>query len=131
MIVLDSSALAAIFHQEEPDWSTLLEALQAATQPRLSAANLVETLIVLGSRAPQGGRERFELLLHGSDIVVEPVTERRAFQAAKAYNRFGRGYHKTRLNYGDCFGYALATELDMPLLYKGNDFAQTDIRPAL
>jgi len=78
VITVDSSASVAISRREESDWLSFLEALQAATEPRLSVANLVETLIVLSSRAPQGGRERFELSHRESDIVVEPVTSHRA-----------------------------------------------------
>jgi ribonuclease VapC len=91
----------------------------------------VETLIVLEWRVQDGVRERLGRLLRGLAATVEPVTEARALLAADAYRRYGKGYHSARLNYGDCFAYALAKELDAPLLYKGNDFAQTDIRSAL
>lgn len=131
MIVVDSSALVAMFRKEEPDWLSYLEALQAATRPRLSAANLVETIIVLGSRAPRGGRQRLAMLVRESGMIIEPVDELRALQAADAHAQFGRGNHPAKLNFGDCFAYALAKELDMPLLYKGDDFRQTDIRSVL
>jgi ribonuclease VapC len=128
--VVDTSVLAAIFLKEE-DWERLLTFLHAASSPRISAATLVETLIVLEWRVQDGVRERLGRLLRGLAATVEPVTEARALLAADAYRRYGKGYHSARLNYGDCFAYALAKELDAPLLYKGNDFAQTDIRSAL
>ena len=129
-MVLDTSALVAIF-RKEPDWKAYLVALRAARRPRLSAANLVECLIVLGSRAGDDGRERLARLLQRVGTVVEPVTQARALLAVQAHDRFGKRKHAANLNYGDCFAYALAKELDLPLLFKGNDFSRTDVRPAL
>ena len=129
-MVLDTSALVAIF-RKEPDWKSYLAALRSARQPRLSAANLVECLIVLGSRVGGDGRERLLRMLQRVGTVVEPVTQARALLAVQAHDRFGKRNHAANLNYGDCFAYALAKELDLPLLFKGNDFPQTDIRPAL
>jgi ribonuclease VapC len=62
---------------------------------------------------------------------VVPVTAEIAARARRAHNQFGRGQHPAKLNYGDCFAYATASVLGQPLLFKGNDFAQTDITPAL
>ena len=64
------------------------------------------------------------------DLAIEPLTKSRAFAAADAYNRWGKSFHKASLNYGDSFAYVLAIELDCPLLFVGNDFAQTDVKVA-
>jgi len=66
-----------------------------------------------------------------ASIELTAVSPRMALYAIDAYRRFGKGRHKARLNIGDCFSYALAAATDLPLLFKGNDFAQTDIRPAV
>jgi ribonuclease VapC len=70
-------------------------------------------------------------MLFALGVVIEVVTFTEALIAADAYRRFGKGHHRARLNYGDCFAYALAKSLDLPLLFKGDDFRHTDVRPAL
>ena len=83
------------------------------------------------SRDPVAG-QRFDDLLREARIVVEPITEPQARIAREAYRDFGRGSgHPARLNFGDCFAYALARATGEPLLFKGNDFVHTDIAPAL
>jgi ribonuclease VapC len=131
VIVVDTSAIVAIFRKEE-GWEKLVELLGDARGPAISAATALEATIVLGGRAGDG-RSVWEVreFLDEGGMVIHPVTASQAWMAADAYRRFGKGYHPARLNYGDCFSYALAKELDVPLLYKGSDFAQTDIRPAL
>ena len=74
---------------------------------------------------------RFEDFLRSAEIELIPVSVSQATIARRAWRIFGRGIHPARLNYGDCFAYALAKETREPLLFKGNDFAQTDIEPAL
>jgi ribonuclease VapC len=74
---------------------------------------------------------RFDEVVRTLGIEIAPVTEGIALRARRAYVQFGRGNHPARLNYGDCFAYALAKVEREPLLFKGNDFAQTDIEPAL
>ncbi len=76
-------------------------------------------------------RARFETLLAKLNLDIVPVSVEQAAVARTAYLRFGRGNHPARLNYGDCFAYALAKVTGEPLLFKGNDFSQTDITPAL
>ncbi len=95
---------------------------------RLSAASYVELAVVidgLGDPVLSGG---LDVVLTAFQIRIEPLTESQARIARAAYQRFGRGSgHPARLNMGDCFAYALARDLDEPLLFKGNDFTLTDI----
>lgn len=130
-MIVDSSALVAILH-DEPEAAAFLRAIYAAGQCRVSAANFLETAIVIDAgRSPVASR-RFDDLLREAAIVIEPVTEAQAHIARQAHRDFGRGSgHPARLNFGDCFAYALARETGEPLLFKGDDFSQTDIAPAI
>ena len=130
VIVIDLPAVIAIF-MREPDADRMLEVMRRAHRPRLSAANLLEVLMVLDGRTASSNRDLLEGWLTRLDAEIEPVTAAQAWLAHEAFRRFGKGIHPARLNYGDCFAYGLARELDMPLLFKGNDFPLTDIRPAL
>jgi ribonuclease VapC len=130
-MIIDSSALIAIL-RDETEAPTFVEAIAAAPDRRISAANFVEAAIVIdGGRDPIASR-RFDDLLREAQIVVEPVTESQARIAREAYRDFGRGSgHPAQLNFGDCFAYALAKATGEPLLFKGNDFPHTDIAPVL
>ena len=130
-MILDSSALIAIL-RDEPEAPSFANAIERAATRRLSAANFVEVAAVIdGSRDPVASR-RLDDLLDAAAITIEPVTEAQALTARAAYRDFGRGSgHPAGLNLGDCFAYALARTLGEPLLYKGNDFRHTDIRPAI
>jgi len=130
-MIIDSSALIAIL-RDEPEAMTCARAIEAASHRRISAANFVESAIVIdGSRDPVASR-RFDDLVKEAQLVIEPVTEAQARIAREAYRDFGRGSgHPARLNFGGCFSYALARATGEPLLFKGDDFAHTDITPAL
>ncbi len=130
-VIVDSSALVAIL-RGEPDAAVYTAAIENASECRISAATFLEAAIVMdGYRDPIASR-RFDDLLHEAQIIIEPVTESQARIAREAYRDFGRGsFHPARLNYGDCFAYALARERGEPLLFKGSDFSHTDIEPAL
>ena len=130
-MIIDASALLAIL-RDEPDASLYASAIEGATSCRLSAVNYVEAAVVIdGSRDPIASR-RFDELLATSRTMVEPVTREQAWIAREAYRDFGKGSgHPARLNFGDCFAYALARVTGEPLLYKGEDFAQTDLSSAL
>jgi ribonuclease VapC len=129
-MVVDSSALVAILLFED-DAELLADTIRLSHRPRLSAANLAETLIVLNRRNGTDNRPEVQEFVVGSGMIVEPVDLAQAWRAGDAYGRFGKGRHRAALNYGDCFAYALAKSLDLPLLFKGDDFRHTDIRPAL
>jgi ribonuclease VapC len=98
----------------------------------LSAVSFVEAAVVIdGSRDPVASRG-FDDLLQEAQIAVDPVTERQAQIARDAYRDFGRGSgHPAKLNFGDCFAYALAKVTGEPLLFKGKDFVHTDLQQAL
>ena len=96
----------------------------------MSAANYVEVAIVARSRG-QIGRELVDATLDKVEVEIVPVSTELARVAADAFASYGRGRHPARLNYGDCFAYALAKIRNEPLLFKGNDFSQTDLVPAL
>ena len=129
-MIIDTSALIAIL-RDEPEAAACAKAIEAASRRYISAANFLEAAIVIdGSRDPVASR-RFDDLVREAQLVVEPVTEAQARIAREADRDFGRGSgHPARLNFGDCFAYALARLSGEPLLFKGDDFTHTDITPA-
>ncbi|MCK9248389.1 MAG: type II toxin-antitoxin system VapC family toxin [Solirubrobacteraceae bacterium] len=129
-MVIDTSALVAIL-LDEPDRRRFTQAIARAPIRVLSAATLVEAGIVIEARLGEPGGRELDLLLHRADVEVLAVDDGQAALARSAWRRFGKGRHPAALNYGDCFSYALAALRDEPLLFKGDDFAATDIRSAL
>ena len=129
-MIIDTSALIAIL-RDEPDAKVYALAIERSPTCRLSAANFVETALVIdGSRDPIASR-RFDDLVKEARIVIEPVTEAHARFAREAYRDFGKGSgHRAKLNFGDCFAYALAKTAGEPLLFKGDDFSKTDVASA-
>jgi ribonuclease VapC len=97
----------------------------------MSAANWVEAAIVVDSHKNPAAKIRFEDLTNALRLEIMPVTVDDAYRTRAAHNDYGRGHHRARLNFGDCFAYALAKSRGEPLLFQGNDFSQTDIEPAL
>lgn len=129
MTVADSSAFMAILLQER-DADRFARAM--AIPPSISAATLVELGAVCLRRGGVALLEQMQTLVREAAIVVVPLTADVGWRAVDAYRRYGFGIgNPACLNFGDCFAYALAKELNEPLLYKGNDFSQTDIRSAL
>jgi ribonuclease VapC len=131
-MIVETSALVAIIRRES-DSSVYLEALEEFVDTaRLSAASYFEAAIVTdGSRDAVLSR-RLDEFLTEAGIVIEPVTEHQARIAREAYRDFGKGSgHRAQLNFGDCFAYALAKDKAEPLLFKGSDFAHTDVRRAI
>ena len=130
-MIIDTSALIAILRAED-DASDMALAIERAPVRKISAANYLETAVVIdASRDPVASR-RFDELVDTAELRVEPVTHDQARIARDAYRDFGKGSgHKASLNFGDCFAYALAKSTGEPLLFKGNDFGHTDIMPAL
>jgi ribonuclease VapC len=132
-VIVDSSALIAIV-LDEPATEMCLAVLVESPEIRMSAAGFVEASIVV-DRLPDLRYSRISYDLLGDlGIIIEPVTLEQAPIAREAYRQFGKGSgHPARLNFGDCFAYALANlqERDEPLLFVGQDFIHTDIRPAL
>jgi ribonuclease VapC len=129
LIVVDASALVAIA-AEEPDRHRYIDALERSDAAHLAAPNYLEAGLVLVRRNVVANRREFDTWLKDSGVIVRADLPL-ATDALDAYLRYGKGLHPARLNLADCFAYALAKTLDAPLLYKGDDFAQTDIRSAL
>lgn len=130
MIVVDTSALVAILF-EEPEQRAFLDAIDIE-QAHLSAANLLEFHMVAAGRYGGKRLSAVDPLIEQAGLIVEPVTLEQLQLARAAFDRFGKGRgHAAELNFGDCFAYALAKSFDAPLLYKGGDFARTDIETAL
>ena len=94
----------------------------------VSAATMTEALIVAARR---GFSRDMNRIITSVVTQIIDVTPARARLAAEAYRLWGKNFHKASLNFGDCFAYATAREFDCPLLYIGNDFAQTDIPSAI
>jgi ribonuclease VapC len=129
LIVVDSSALLAIAFSE-PEERQFLQALQDADAAFLAPINFLETGVIMIRRGFVAGRGELNSWLDTMTVSLDESTAL-AGPALAAYLRFGKGFHPARLNLADCFAYALAKSLDAPLLYKGDDFALTDIRSAL
>ena len=133
-MIVDSSALIAILNVED-DGPLYERAIEQSPLNRISAGSYLEVSIVIDrARDPLVSRRLDEFLTEGA-FVIEPVTASQARIAREAYRDFGKGSgHRAGLNFGDCFAYALARELNEPLLFKGDDFRHTDIpyvgRPA-
>lgn len=128
MIVVDTSALIAIV-VDEPASPRLTRQFQTENlEILISAGTIAEALIVASGRKVSAD---MELLLDSLDCTVVPVTDEAARRVGDAYRQWGKGFHPAALNFGDCFAYALAKERGCPLLFIGNDFSKTDIKPAL
>jgi ribonuclease VapC len=130
-MILDASAVIAIL-RDEPEAARFAKAIQDAGQRRISAVNYVEAAAVVdGSHDPVASRQ-FDDLLREARVTIEPVTAGQARVARDAYRDFGKGSgHPARLNFGNCFAYALARAMGEPLLFQGGDFSQTDVASAL
>lgn len=129
-MIVDTSALIAISLGED-EAEAFTRAIAYSPARAVSAATYLETGIVIDSRHDPVLSREFDELLAQLDITIEPVTAQQARIAREAYRDFGRGSgHPARLNFGDCFAYALAKETRDVLLFKGQDFSHTDVTPA-
>jgi len=126
-MVLDTSALLALL-LEEPEAEDFRAAVEEDTTRLVSAATLLETALVIEARKGEPGGRELDTLIHKAEVVVVPVDAEHVSEARRAYRRFGKGRHAGGLNFGDVFAYALARTAGEPLLFKGDDFAKTDIR---
>lgn len=136
MIVVDTSAIIAIW-QEEPGWELLLDRLyrEPDDERSMSVASFIEAGTVMAGRrlaGPADALDELDKWLTRTHLRLVAVDEEQARLGLDARIRYGRGFgHPAKLNYGDCFSYALAKTLDAPLLYVGDDFDRTDVRSAL
>ncbi|MCA0253636.1 MAG: type II toxin-antitoxin system VapC family toxin [Actinobacteria bacterium] len=128
-MIVDTSALVAVI-LGEPDAEGYLRSMSGAESLMVSAATLAEALIVVEARQGRDAASDLAALLAEVEAEVVSVDETQAELAAAAYRRFGKGRHPAALNFGDTFGYALAAARGEALLYKGEDFAATDVLSA-
>ena len=126
-MIIDTSAIIAILRNER-EAAFCARAIAGANNRRVSAVNYVEAAVVIDASHDPIASRRFDEFVKAAEISIEPVTQTHAQIARNAYRDFGRGSeHPAKLNFGDCFAYALAKSMDEPLLSKGSDFAHTDI----
>lgn len=129
-MIVDTSALMAVI-RGEPDAERFLVALSGSRKLAVLAASLVESVSVAEAKGGREAAEDLHALLADVECIVVPFDEDQAIVAAEAWRRFGKGRHAAGLNLGDCYAYAAARVVGRPLLFKGSDFAQTDIAAAL
>jgi ribonuclease VapC len=129
-LILDTSAVVTVI-REERGARRIVKALEGAEIVGIGTPTLVEASIVLVRRMGVVGRLALTRFLQENEVIVIPFDEDHSSAAAEADIRFGKGRHPAALNYGDCMTYATARVADHPLLFTGNDFAQTDIAAAL
>ena len=126
-MIVDTSALIAIL-KGEPERERFTADI-SDNRVAISAGTLAEAFIVAGGIAGEAGVREIEALLRDADVTVVPVDLSQSRLMSRAHLAYGRGSgHPARLNYGDCFSYALAITRDEPLLFKGDDFVHTDVR---
>lgn len=128
-MVIETSVLIAIA-LKEPGYEGLVFKIAEAEERIISAANYLEASTVLAHRRGEDALLELDRLIHRMEALIVPVSAQQARIGRDAYVRFGKGRHEAKLNFGDYFAYALAKSRGMPLLFKGNDFSQTDVTPA-
>ncbi|TSE00580.1 type II toxin-antitoxin system VapC family toxin [Skermania sp. ID1734] len=130
-MIVDASAILAIL-LNEPERRRFAEVLTSSTETSMSVVNHLEVAVKVDRHSDPVVPRRFGELIEVWQIQLVPVSLEHARVARRAYRDFGKGSgHPARLNFGDCFAYALATVERKPLLYKGDDFVHTDVRSVL
>jgi ribonuclease VapC len=128
-VIADTSALIAILYGE-PEQTRFAQLIHDTESCRISVVSFVELSMVVESQiGPDAGRQ-IDALFRRAGIIIESVTVEHGHLARQAFLDYGKGRHKAGLNFGDCFSYALAKATGEPLLFKGRDFSQTDIKSA-
>jgi ribonuclease VapC len=125
-MVVDTSALLALAFLQ-PDAERFLEAFEGADVRLISAASALEAAIIADQRSGAGASDDLDDLMARLGLEIKPVDVAQIRIAREAYRRYGKGNHPAALNFGDCFAYALAKLTGLPLLFKGDDFARTDL----
>lgn len=129
-MVVDSSAILAILFKEA-ERDAFATALADAGIRLVSSVNALEAAVVVSTRKGPPGARELDLLFHGAGVEVVSFTEAHLRLAREAYERYGKGRHPASLNLGDCCAYALSRHTGEPLLFKGGDFAHTDVAQAV
>lgn len=130
MIVVDSSALIAIYFNE-PEKASFALAVVSVDAPCIGAPNFLEASMVAERRHGEAGCRELDRIAANLGLQIVPFDASHIQGALDAFRRFGKGRHRAGLNFGDCCAYVLAKLLDVPLLFKGTDFALTDLKRAL
>jgi len=128
-MIVDSSAIVAIL-LDEPERPQLLRKLELATVASIPAPNHVEAAMVLIARTGKVAADKLDLFIAETGIEILAFTREHALAARSAFDRFGKGRHPAGLNFGDCIAYGVAKAEGRPLLFKGTDFAETDVEVA-
>ena len=129
-MIVDTSAVVAVIF-DESDAEYFEDEISGATVCRMSVANYFEAAMVIEGRMGEEGARELDSYLETAGIEFVPVRFEHVHAARLAWRRYGKGNHPAGLNFGDCFAYALAEIVGEPLLYKGDDFALTDVESAL
>ncbi len=129
-MIVDSSALLCVL-LDEPGAGRVLEAMVDADQVRMSAANWLEVAMIVEEKGGRLASLRLDEFFRTAGIEIAPVSVEQASAARTAWRYFGRHKHSARLDFGDCFAYALAKTTGDKLLFTGEGFTRTDIEPAL
>ena len=129
-MVIDTSALLAILFGE-PEALSFTRTIVDESRKLISAFNALESGIVVEARKGEAGGRELDLLMHRARIEIVAMNADQAELARAAWRKYGKGNHPAGLNIGDCCAYALARYSGEPLLFKGNDFSQTDLRTAI
>lgn len=127
-MIIDTSAIVLILYQEE-DAEYFATAISTEPVRQISAANFLEAAIIIDSDGDAQASRQLDHFVRRFGIEIAPVTAEQAQIARQAYQDFGKGKHKAKLNFGDCFSYALAVDSGEVLLFKGDDFMHTDVQP--
>jgi len=128
-MVLDTSAIVAILF-DEPERRRFTELIEVTPRRLISAANVLESSLLVEARRGEAAGVALDLLMHRAEVAVVAVDGEQVEIARSAWRRYGKGRHPAGLNFGDCFAYALAAASGEPLLFKGDDFARTDVKRA-
>ncbi len=131
MMVVDTSAIMATVLRE-PDWEAYLGVLSREPTLLMSAGTLMELDVVATRRGRKPLRDKMQEIVMAAGVIIVPVAGKNLTHARLGFQDFGRGRGEepSSLNFGDCFAYGLAKAEDAPLLFKGKDFALTDVRIA-
>ena len=128
-MVIDTSVIVAVMLEEDGFEELALKMGEAETR-EISAVSYMEASMVLITKRGEGVEAILDEMLAEGEIAIVPVSVTQAQIARKAFRDYGRGRHRAGLNFGDCFSYALAKQRGEPLLFKGDDFSQTDVAVA-
>ena len=126
VVLLDSSAIIAVIFRE-PGFEAVLEKILTSDQLAIGAPTLAETEIVLTSKLKTRGRTILARFIQETHLEIIPFGEEHYCMCVDAYQKYGKGNHPARLNFGDCLTYAIAKLSNLPLLFVGDDFSKTDL----